>query len=126
MFWAGLKIIQATRGLKMLVTNQIHGPIIVNIFGPADDEGNRPITGTVPGAHWNVWRASMVPSLEPFVATPDPSNPRALWAGDEINPNTGQYIYTVFLRFDTPEDAQAALEAAGLWPVEPTDNLEAK
>lgn len=102
----------------MLVTNQIHGPVIINIFGPADDEGNRPVIGQVGGSHWNVLRLAMTADLEQYSATPDPSKPRALWSGDEIDPETGQYKHTVFLRFDTAEDAQAAFEKAGLWPME--------
>ena len=100
----------------MIITNQIHGPITVHTLGPPDEDGNRPITGTVAGSHYNVWRASMVAILEPFVATPDPSNPRALWAGDEIDPATGQYRDTVFLRFADDAEAEAMLVDAGLWP----------
>lgn len=102
----------------MIITNQIHGPVIINIFGPADAEGNRPVIGQVSGSHWNVLRSVMTADLEQYSATPDPSKPRALWSGDEIDPETGQYKHTVFLRFDTDEDAQAAFEKAGLWPME--------
>jgi hypothetical protein len=99
----------------MIVTNQIHGPVVINIFGPADNDGVRPVIGQVEGSHWNVLRSAMTEALEPFVATPDPSNPRALWAGDEIDGETGQFINTVFLRFDDDAKAQEAFEAAGLW-----------
>lgn len=96
----------------------VHGPIQVPVYGapqidPQTGAEVRPVTGYVPGSHWNVARTHMVPSLEPYEVTPDPATPANVWAGDERLPS-GMWRDTAFLHFPDEDAALAALLAAEL------------
>lgn len=53
---------------------------------------------------------SCTPGLtDKFEIDPGPTTPVVVWAGDEIDPETGRWRETAFLRFDTETEAQTAL-----------------
>jgi hypothetical protein len=89
------------------------GPVQIPIYGEPDEEGVRPVTGYVPGSHWNIARTHLAPSLAPYEVTPDPSTPAVVWAGDE-RLQDGTWRDTAFLLFADEAEALAALLAAGL------------
>ena len=89
------------------------GPVRIPIYGAPDAEGVRPVTGYVPGSHWNIARTHLAPSLAQYEVTPDPSTPAVVWGGDERMPN-GMWRDTAFLLFSDDAQALAALLAAGL------------
>jgi hypothetical protein len=99
-------------------TSLVLGPISVPTYGPEQTDPEtgavyRPVTGYVPGSHWNIARTHLAPSLAPYEVTPDPSTPAVIWAGDERMPN-GMWRDTAFLLFADDAEALAALLAAGL------------
>jgi hypothetical protein len=97
-------------------TSLVLGPISVPIYGdPVTVDGitSRPVTGYVPGSHWNIARTRLTPALEAYEVTPDPDTPIVIWAGDVRLPD-GAWRDTAFLKFASDAQALAALLAAGL------------
>lgn len=86
------------------MTIQHIGPIAIPLYGE-DDE----VIGYAPGWHYNVARSDLTPDLAPSEIDPGPTAPVVVWAGDEIDPETGRWRETAFLRFDTETEAQTAL-----------------
>ena len=95
----------------------VDGPISIPIYGEPDADGVRPVTGYVPGVHFNIARSALTEGLAPYEVTPDPSTPVRIWAGDTRRPD-GTWGLTAFLKFETLAQAEAALTAAGLVTVE--------
>lgn len=84
----------------------IDGPITIYTYGQPDEEGVRPVTGTVPGYHLNIAPEIMTNELEQFRIVPE--TPSQSFAGAE----------TVFLKFTN--EAQAKSNLAQYWSL-PSD-----
>lgn len=81
---------------------QLIGPIPIPLEGG----------GFAEGAHYNIARAEMTEALEAFEIDPAPESPVSVWALDEIDPDTGRWRETVFLRFEDNDQARTILGLA--------------
>lgn len=98
----------------------IYGPITIPIYGEPDETGERPVTGFAAGVHYNIARTALTDGLAAYLVSPEPATPAVVWAGDEVDSETGLWRDTAFLRFDDEAEARAILTAEGLLPpVEP-------
>jgi len=80
--------------------------IIGPIFNTPVVEGGEPLK--LPGWHVNTTPSGLAAraDLEPFVVSPEPSQLRRVWAGDDpLNP-----VLTVPLRFASETEARAVLD----------------